>query len=254
MPLLECQDVHVTYGKGSHALHAVKGVSLDVEPGEIVGLVGESGCGKSSLGRAAIGLTAMSGGSILFEGVSVDQVSKLEQKKIRRNMQMIFQDPYGSLNPRLQIGSALLDVMEVHSIGSNKQERLDRAVELLKAVDLPSNSIGRYPHEFSGGQRQRICIARALTLEPSLVIADEPVSALDVSVQSEILELLESLRQERQLAFLFISHDLAVVRNLCDRVAVMFNGTLVETGRVEEVIDRPQHAYTQKLLDAVPVF
>ena len=144
--------------------------------------------------------------------------------------------------------------MEVHSIGSNHQERLDRAVELLKSVDLPSNSIGRYPHEFSGGQRQRICIARALTLEPSLVIADEPVSALDVSVQAEILELLESLRQERQLAFLFISHDLAVVRNLCDRVAVMFNGILVETGRVEEVIDRPQHAYTQKLLDAVPVF
>ena len=254
MPLLECQDVHVTYGKGSHALHAVKGVSLDVEPGEIVGLVGESGCGKSSLGRAAIGLTAMSGGSILFEGVSVNQVSRLEQKKIRRKMQMIFQDPYGSLNPRLQIGSALLDVMEVHSIGSNRQERLDRAVELLKAVDLPANSIGRYPHEFSGGQRQRICIARALTLEPSLVIADEPVSALDVSVQAEILEVLESLRQERQLAFLFISHDLAVVRNLCDRVAVMFHGTLVETGRVEEVIDRPQHAYTKKLLEAVPVF
>ena len=254
MPLLECQDVHVTYGKGPNALHAVKGVTLDVEPGEIVGLVGESGCGKSSLGRAAIGLTDMSCGSILFEGVSVNQVSKLEQKKIRRNMQMIFQDPYGSLNPRLQIGSALLDVMEVHSIGSNHQERLDRAVELLKSVDLPSNSIGRYPHEFSGGQRQRICIARALTLEPSLVIADEPVSALDVSVQAEILELLESLRQERQLAFLFISHDLAVVRNLCDRVAVMFNGILVETGRVEEVIDRPQHAYTQKLLDAVPVF
>ena len=167
---------------------------------------------------------------------------------------MIFQDPYGSLNPRLQIGSALLDVMEVHSIGSSRQERLDRAVELLKAVDLPASSIGRYPHEFSGGQRQRICIARALTLEPSLLIADEPVSALDVSVQAEILDVLESLRQERQLAFLFISHDLAVVRNLCDRVAVMFNGELVEVGRAEEVIDHPQHAYTKKLLDAVPVF
>ena len=254
MPLLECRDVYVTYGKGSQVLHAVKGVSLNVEPGEIVGLVGESGCGKSSLGRAAIGLTPMASGSILFDGFSVNEASKSEQKKIRRNMQMIFQDPYGSLNPRLQIGSALLDVMEVHSIGSSRQERLDRAVELLKAVDLPANPIGRYPHEFSGGQRQRICIARALTLEPSLLIADEPVSALDVSVQAEILDVLESLRQERQLAFLFISHDLAVVRNLCDRVAVMFNGELVEVGRAEEVIDHPQHAYTKKLLDAVPVF
>jgi ABC-type oligopeptide transport system ATPase subunit len=254
MPLLECRDVYVTYGKGSQVLHAVKGVSLNVEPGEIVGLVGESGCGKSSLGRAAIGLTPMASGSILFDGFSVNEASKSEQKKIRRNMQMIFQDPYGSLNPRLQIGSALLDVMEVHSIGSSRQERLDRAVELLKAVDLPASSIGRYPHEFSGGQRQRICIARALTLEPSLLIADEPVSALDVSVQAEILDVLESLRQERQLAFLFISHDLAVVRNLCDRVAVMFNGELVEVGRAEEVIDHPQHAYTKKLLDAVPVF
>ena len=254
MPLLECRGVYVTYGKGSQVLHAVKGVSLNVEPGEIVGLVGESGCGKSSLGRAAIGLTPMASGSILFDGFSVNEASKSEQKKIRRNMQMIFQDPYGSLNPRLQIGSALLDVMEVHSIGSSRQERLDRAVELLKAVDLPANSIGRYPHEFSGGQRQRICIARALTLEPSLLIADEPVSALDVSVQAEILDVLESLRQERQLAFLFISHDLAVVRNLCDRVAVMFNGELVEVGRAEEVIDHPQHAYTKKLLDAVPVF
>ena len=254
MPLLECRDVYVTYGKGSQVLHAVKGGSLNVEPGEIVGLVGESGCGKSSLGRAAIGLTPMASGSILFDGFSVNEASKSEQKKIRRNMQMIFQDPYGSLNPRLQIGSALLDVMEVHSIGSSRQERLDRAVELLKAVDLPANSIGRYPHEFSGGQRQRICIARALTLEPSLLIADEPVSALDVSVQAEILDVLESLRQERQLAFLFISHDLAVVRNLCDRVAVMFNGELVEVGRAEEVIDHPQHAYTKKLLDAVPVF
>ena len=254
MPLLECRDVYVTYGKGSQVLHAVKGVSLNVEPGEIVGLVGESGCGKSSLGRAAIGLTPMASGSILFDGFSVNEASKSEQKKIRRNMQMIFQDPYGSLNPRLQIGSALLDVMEVHSIGSSRQERLDRAVELLKAVDLPANSIGRYPHEFSGGQRQRICIARALTLEPSLLIADEPVSALDVSVQAEILDVLESLRQERQLAFLFISHDLAVVRNLCDRVAVMFNGELVEVGRAEEGIDHPQHAYTKKLLDAVPVF
>ena len=254
MPLLECRAVYVTYGKGSQVLHAVKGVSLNVEPGEIVGLVGESGCGKSSLGRAAIGLTPMASGSILFDGFSVNEASKSEQKKIRRNMQMIFQDPYGSLNPRLQIGSALLDVMEVHSIGSSRQERLDHAVELLKAVDLPANSIGRYPHEFSGGQRQRICIARALTLEPSLLIADEPVSALDVSVQAEILDVLESLRQERQLAFLFISHDLAVVRNLCDRVAVMFNGELVEVGRAEEVIDHPQHAYTKKLLDAVPVF
>ena len=167
-------------------------------------------------------------------------------------MQMIFQDPYGSLNPRLQIGTALLDVMDVHSIGDNKNERLARALKLLDSVDLPENSIERYPHEFSGGQRQRICIARALTLEPSIIIADEPVSALDVSIQSEILELLESLRGERKLAFLFISHDLSVVRNLCDRVAVMFNGKIVETGIAKEVIDNPKHEYTQKLVNAVP--
>ena len=187
----------------------------------------------------------------LLEGTSIHEVYK-KRKEILKKMQMIFQDPYGSLNPRLQIGTALLDVMDVHSIGDNKNDRLARALKLLDSVDLPENSIERYPHEFSGGQRQRICIARALTLEPSIIIADEPVSALDVSIQSEILELLESLRNDRKLAFLFISHDLSVVRNLCDRVAVMFNGKIVETGIAKEVIDNPKHEYTQKLVNAVP--
>ncbi len=252
MSLLEFKDVNIIYKKKSEETHAVKDVSLNINPGEIVGLVGESGCGKTSLGRAAIGLTSISSGSIFFEDTSIHEVSYKKRKKILKKMQMIFQDPYGSLNPRLQIGTALLDVMDVHSIGDNKNDRLARALKLLDSVDLPENSIERYPHEFSGGQRQRICIARALTLEPSIIIADEPVSALDVSIQSEILELLESLRGERKLAFLFISHDLSVVRNLCDRVAVMFNGKIVETGIAKEVIDNPKHEYTQKLVNAVP--
>jgi ABC-type microcin C transport system duplicated ATPase subunit YejF len=167
---------------------------------------------------------------------------------------MVFQDPYGSLNPRMKVGNAIMDVLNVHGIGDGKEERRERVYELLESVGLKPSWAWRYPHEFSGGQRQRICIARALALDPSLLVADEPVSALDVSVQAEILNLLKNLRQTRDLAFLFISHDLAVVRNLCDRVAVMFNGEIVETGPVADVIDHPQHEYTRKLLAAVPSF
>jgi len=167
---------------------------------------------------------------------------------------MVFQDPYGSLNPRMKVGNAIVDVLEVHRIGKNTVERRGRVTELFEAVGLEPDWAWRYPHEFSGGQRQRICIARALALDPDLLVADEPVSALDVSVQAEILELLEELRATRQLAFLFVSHDLAVVRNVCDRVAVMFNGEIVEMGEVATVIDNPQHEYTRKLLSAVPSF
>ena len=167
---------------------------------------------------------------------------------------MVFQDPYGSLNPRMKVGHAIIDVLNVHKIGSGKVERRERVTELFEAVGLDPAWAWRYPHEFSGGQRQRICIARALALKPDLLVADEPVSALDVSVQAEILQLLQELRVKRNLAFLFVSHDLAVVRNVCDRVAVMYGGEIVEMGDVEDVIDNPQHDYTRKLLSAVPSF
>jgi ABC-type oligopeptide transport system ATPase subunit len=254
MALLDVNDLEVIYGKKGHEVRAVNGVSLEIEAGKILGLVGESGCGKSSLGKAVMGLIPAASGTIKFEGRSIFGLNKAEQKKVCRSLQMVFQDPYGSLNPRMQIGTALCDVMEVHDIGKSGDDRLNRAKELLGSVGLPEDTVTRYPHEFSGGQRQRICIARALTLNPSLIIADEPVSALDVSVQADILALLEKLCRERGLAFLFISHDLAVVRNLCDRVAVMLDGKVVELGAVADVIDHPQHAYTKKLLSAVPDF
>jgi oligopeptide transport system ATP-binding protein len=252
--LLKVEALDVIYGKGAHAVHAVKSVSLEIAPGEIVGLVGESGCGKSSLGRAVIRLEEAAAGRILFRGNDVSHLKGAALKAYRQDVQMVFQNPYGSLNPRMTVGGAIVDVLSVHRIGANRSERLDRVVALFESVGLEPDWVTRYPHEFSGGQRQRICIARALSLNPELVVADEPVSALDVSVQAEILELLNALRTQRQLAFLFVSHDLAVVRNLCDRVAVMFNGEIVETGPVADVIDQPQHAYTRRLLAAVPHF
>jgi ABC-type oligopeptide transport system ATPase subunit len=235
-------------------VHAVKDVSLQIAPGEIFGLVGESGCGKSSLGRAIIRLADISSGRVLFKGTDAATLKGRPLKTYRQEVQMVFQDPYGSLNARMKVGRAITDVLEVHRIGQSTAERRDRVVQLFTDVGLDPEWAWRYPHEFSGGQRQRICIARALALNPDLLVADEPVSALDVSVQAEILELLEALRSSRGLAFLFVSHDLAVVRNVCDRVAVMYNGEIVETGAVEEVIDNPQHEYTRKLLAAVPSF
>jgi len=253
-PLLSVEKLNVVYGKGRDAVHAVKDVSLEIAPGEIFGLVGESGCGKSSLGRAIIRLETPSSGKIVFKGIDVAGHERKALKTYRQEVQMVFQDPYGSLNPRMKVGNAIVDVLSVHRIGSSRADRLERVAELFKSVGLEPDYAFRYPHEFSGGQRQRICIARALSLEPDLLVADEPVSALDVSVQAEILDLLGELRTSRKLAFLFVSHDLAVVRNLCDRVAVMHNGEIVETGPVAEVIDHPRHEYTRKLLAAVPSF
>ncbi|MDF7824866.1 ATP-binding cassette domain-containing protein [Pontiellaceae bacterium B12227] len=252
--LLDVKKLNVIYGHGKDSVHAVNDVSFHIKPGEIFGLVGESGCGKSSLGKAIIRLTDPTSGTIDFNGVDVASLKGRALKTYRQEVQMIFQDPYGSLNPRMKVGSAIVDVLNVHKIEANKAERKERVVELFEAVGLKADWAWRYPHEFSGGQRQRICIARALALNPDLVVADEPVSALDVSVQAEILQLLEELRAKRNLAFLFVSHDLAVVRNVCDRVAVMYNGEIVEMGDVEDVIDHPQHDYTRKLLSAVPAF
>ncbi|MEI6891450.1 MAG: ATP-binding cassette domain-containing protein [Pontiella sp.] len=252
--LLTVENLNVIYGKGKDSVHAVKDVSFHIKAGEIFGLVGESGCGKSSLGKTIIRINTPSSGSIDFKGVDVASLSGKALKTYRQEVQMVFQDPYGSLNPRMKVGHAIIDVLNVHKIGAGKEERRERVVELFESVGLDPEWAWRYPHEFSGGQRQRICIARALSLNPDLLVADEPVSALDVSVQAEILQLLEELRIKRNLAFLFVSHDLAVVRNVCDRVAVMFNGEIVEMGDVEAVIDNPKHDYTRKLLSAVPTF
>ena len=252
--LLAVENLNVVYGHGTDAVHAVNEVTFHIKPGEIFGLVGESGCVKSSLGKAIVRLINPTSGTMLFKGNDVSLLKRRKLKEYRKEVQMVFQDPYGSLNPRMKVGNAIIDVLEVHRIGKDTDERRTQVEELFDAVGLNPEWAWRYPHEFSGGQRQRICIARALALKPDLLVADEPVSALDVSVQSEILQLLEKLREDRGLAFLFVSHDLAVVRNICDRVAVMFNGEIVEMGSVADVIDNPQHEYTRTLLAAVPSF
>ena len=252
--LLKIEKLNVIYGSAPDHVHAVKDVSMYIKPGEILGLVGESGCGKSSLGKTIIRLQDPASGRMLYRDNDVATLQGAALKTYRQEVQMVFQDPYGSLNSRMKVGNAIVDVLTVHRIGENRAARREQVYELFDAVGLNPAWAWRYPHEFSGGQRQRICIARALALNPSLLVADEPVSALDVSVQAEILKLLQKLRKTRNLAFLFISHDLAVVRNLCDRVAVMYNGEIVETGPVADVIDTPTHAYTRKLLAAVPSF
>jgi oligopeptide transport system ATP-binding protein len=246
--LLTVEKVSVRYGE----LEAVRGVSLSLKPGETLGLVGESGCGKSSLGRAILALEPVAAGRVAFDGRSVTSLKGAELKQFRRQAQMVFQDPFGSLNPRLSVGSAIEEVLFVHRIGANRAARRERVAALFDDVGLNPDWLNRYPHEFSGGQRQRIGIARALALEPKLLVADEPVSALDVSVQADIIQLLKRIQRERGLAYLFIGHDLAVVRDMSDRIAVMFKGEIVETGTSDQVCDDPQHPYTQKLLSAVP--
>ncbi|MEI7851333.1 MAG: ATP-binding cassette domain-containing protein [Kiritimatiellales bacterium] len=246
--LLKVEKVSVRYGE----LEAVRGVSLSLKPGETLGLVGESGCGKSSLGRAILALEPVAAGRVAFDGRSVTALKGAALKQFRRQAQMVFQDPFGSLNPRMSVGAAIEEVLFVHKIGADRAARREKAATLFEAVGLNPDWMSRYPHEFSGGQRQRIGIARALALEPKLLVADEPVSALDVSVQADIIQLLKRIQRERGLAYLFIGHDLAVVREMSDRIAVMFKGEIVETGTADQVCDQPQHAYTQKLLSAVP--
>ncbi len=250
-PLLSVEQLAVRYGSKRAPVRAVDGVSLHIAPGESVGLVGESGCGKTTLGQAVMRLLPVQSGQISFQGENVAGWQGRRLKAYRQQVQMIFQDPYGSLNARMTVGRALMEALHVHRIG-RRRERRDRAAALLTAVGLDPLYLNRYPHEFSGGQRQRIGIARALAVNPRLVIADEPVSALDVSVQVQILNLLKDLQQERNLAYLFIAHDLAVVRYLCDRILVMYLGRIVESGTPDEILTRPKHPYTQALLSAVP--
>ena len=231
---------------------AVDDVSFHVRRGETLGLVGESGCGKTTVGRTILRLIPNSGGEVRFDGKDVLGAGPLELRKLRREMQIIFQDPGGSLNPRMRVGRIIGEPLEVHGITKGEDETRVRVEELLVKCGLWKQAADRYPHEFSGGQRQRIGIARALSLNPRLIVCDEPTSALDVSIQSQILNLLGDLQQEMGLSYLFISHDMAVIHHICDRIAVMYNGRIVEEGTREEIINAPKHEYTQALLSAVP--
>jgi peptide/nickel transport system ATP-binding protein len=238
------------FGFNDSSVKAVDGVNFDLYPGETLGVVGESGCGKSTLARTVVGLESPTDGVIRFDGRDVTDFDAADERWFRENVQMVFQDPMSSLNPRRKVGEIITDPME--SAGRSKEERESRAIELLEQVGLEGDYYNRYPHEFSGGQRQRINLARALSINPDLVIADEPVSGLDMSVQAQILRLMDDLQDEYGLTYLFITHDLGVVRNMADRVAVMYVGDFVETGPTERLFTEPHHPYTRSLLDAVP--
>jgi oligopeptide/dipeptide ABC transporter ATP-binding protein len=247
--LLEVEGLVKTYvDRRGRRVRAVDGVSFTLASGEVLGIVGESGCGKTTLGRTAMRLLAPDAGAIRFEGTDIARLGPRALKPLRRGMQMIFQDPFGSLNPRHKVGTIVGEPLAVHGIGGAR----DRVGELLELVGLGAEAAARFPHEFSGGQRQRIAIARALALSPKLIVADEPVSALDVSIQSQIINLIVDLRARLGLSMLFVSHDLSVVRHVCDRVAVMYLGRIVEIGSTERIFAAPRHPYTQALLSAIP--
>ena len=236
--------------RSKDVVHAVENVNLEIHEGETLGIVGESGCGKSTLGRMIVRLEQPTDGVILFEGDDLAKVSKKKLRSLRKRFQMIFQDPYASLNPRRRIGQIVEEPMRVH--GLPKEERQVRAKELLKKVGLDENAYEKYPHEFSGGQRQRVVIARALALNPRLVVADEPVSALDVSIQAQVLNIFKDLQRELQLTYIFIAHDLGVVRHVSDRIAVMYLGKIVELAAADDLYEHPAHPYSQALLSANP--
>jgi oligopeptide/dipeptide ABC transporter ATP-binding protein len=256
-PLLEVRDLvkHYTAGglfaRGAPPVRAVDGVSFDVGRGETLALVGESGCGKSSVGRTVLRLQEPTGGQATFEGVDVFGLDRVALRRLRRRMQIIFQDPYGSLNPRMTVGAAIAEGIQIHRLATGPEVGR-RVGALLEEVGLDPGYGRRYPHEFSGGQRQRIGIARALAVEPSFIVCDEPVSALDVSVQAQVLNLLADLQRDRGLSYLFIAHDLAVVRQVAQRAAVMYLGRIVEAGPTEALLAAPRHPYTVALLSAVP--
>jgi len=258
-PLVEAEALHVRFpGRGGFAgfgaapsVQAVSDVSLAIARGEVLGLVGESGSGKTTVGRSILRLVQPAAGHVRFDGTDITQLMRSALLPFRRRMQVIFQDPFASLNPRMQVGDILAEALIAHGIGS-RADRRERVAAGLGRVGLPPDAMGRFPHEFSGGQRQRIGIARALAVEPEFIVADEPVSALDVSVQAQVLNLLADLQQQMGLALLFISHDLAVVQHICDRVAVMYLGRVVEIAPGAELYRRPRHPYTQALLEAAP--
>lgn len=256
-PVIQAIDLVKNYsiaskklGEKPKQLHAVGGVSLSIPKGGIFGVVGESGCGKSSLGRALLRLETITGGTVTFQGKDISKLSGRDLKPLRRNMQMIFQNPYASFDPKQKIGSALREVAKVHGIPTEEAE--EKIKSLLQDINLPEDTLNRVPSEMSGGQLQRLAIARALILDPDFIVADEPVSALDVSVQAQIINLMMDLREKFSLTMLFISHEMSVVRHLCDQVAVMYLGTIVEQAETEELFGNILHPYTQALLSAIP--
>ncbi|MEK3704015.1 ABC transporter ATP-binding protein [Paenibacillus sp. FSL R7-0198] len=253
-PLLEVKSLkqHFNLGKGN-TLKAVNDISFHIRQGETLGVVGESGSGKSTTGRAILRLHEPTGGDVLFKGVPLNRLSASEMKTMRRHMQIIFQDPYASLNPKMRIMDIIGEALDIHQLAGNAAQREKRVEELLEMVGLDPTHAQRYPHEFSGGQRQRIGIARALAVEPEFIVCDEPLSALDVSIQAQIVQLLEELQQRLGLTYLFIAHDLSMVKHISDRVAVMYNGKIVELAESEELYSNPQHDYTKALLSAIPV-
>lgn len=252
--ILQVKDIkkHFELGRGQ-ILKAVDGISFEIYSGETFGLVGESGCGKSTAGRTIMGLYNRTGGEVLYNGENVHELEGKAQFELKRNMQMIFQDPYASLNPRSTVAEIIAEPLEVHGIYKNQKEKMKRIYELLEEVGLTRDHANRYPHEFSGGQRQRIGIARALALDPEIIIADEPISALDVSVQAQVVNLLEKLQKEKGLTYLFIAHDLSMVQHISDRIGVMYLGNMVELTDAEELYKNPLHPYTKALLSAVPI-
>lgn len=258
-PLLEVQNLDVFFPIYRGILHrrqgevrAVDNVSFSIPQGKTVGLVGESGSGKTTIGRTIVRLNKPTSGKIFYQGTDITSVSEKSFHPFRKKIQMIFQDPHGSLNPRLSIGNSIAEALEIHFPELSRSDREERVALLLRKVDLLPEMMRRYPHEFSGGQRQRIGIARALAVEPELLICDEPVSALDVSIQAQIINLLQDLQEELGLSMLFIGHDLAVVKHISDTVLVLHHGRLVESGSSEEILSNPQHSYTKTLLAAVP--
>ncbi len=258
-PLVEVKDVKKhfpirggLFGTVKDHVKAVDGVSVNVYKGRTLGLVGESGCGKTTLGRTILRLIEPTDGQIIYDGKDITNIDKSEMREMRKRMQIIFQDPYASLNPRMTVGSSIMEPMVIHNLGSTKGERLEMAADLMKRVGLEPSHLNRYPHEFSGGQRQRICIARSLAVKPEFIICDESVSALDVSVQAQVLNLLLDLQDEFNLTYVFISHDLAVVKFISDELAVMNGGKIVELADSRSIYENPQEDYTKKLLDAIP--
>lgn len=257
--LLEVQKVKKEFvtsksltGKPLKIVHAVDSVDLTIYEGETIGVVGESGCGKSTLGRCILKLIRPTAGNVLYRGEDITKLNKEQMRQMRRKMQLIFQDPYASLNPRMTVLELIMAPLEAFGIGT-MEERVQRVKEIMELVGMPENMMNRYPHEFSGGQRQRIVIARALVLNPEFVVCDEPVSALDVSVRAQVLNLIQELKKKKHLTYMFISHDLSVVKYISDRIAVMYLGRIVEIAEKNELYNNPQHPYTKALLSAIPI-